>query len=235
VSNVTRHSLARISLRWMIRECFKTNTGIMFNAHALRDTGLDPTTLFPFVTPRPPPLPLGSLTVEKLKVPSRLGRIISRFKRNSISDASSSTSSPTTYKGDIRTEEEEELYDALSPIYDQLCLKRSWWLLEVIPLNLRYQRGDNQWVSYIGRVLCILTFDDHPSDLAWKIGLTAHVQGSYQSSAPMVSRYTDLLSYAWRPNILLRGTRNTCQKQNFLWNRLGSISPQAFVGLYPRC
>ncbi|KAF9460647.1 hypothetical protein BDZ94DRAFT_1311300 [Collybia nuda] len=37
VPHVTRHSLARIYLRWMIRQCFLTDTGIMFLAKAMRD------------------------------------------------------------------------------------------------------------------------------------------------------------------------------------------------------
>ncbi|EIN13932.1 hypothetical protein PUNSTDRAFT_110090 [Punctularia strigosozonata HHB-11173 SS5] len=42
VKNFTRHSLARISLRWMIRECFRTDTGIIFDAELLRDVlGMD--------------------------------------------------------------------------------------------------------------------------------------------------------------------------------------------------
>ncbi|KAF8182360.1 hypothetical protein BJ912DRAFT_928707, partial [Pholiota molesta] len=60
VSNKTRHSLARITLRWIVRECFKTKTGILFNSAALRDIGLDPCTLYPTVTPRPPPLSAAS-------------------------------------------------------------------------------------------------------------------------------------------------------------------------------
>ena len=51
------------------------------------------------------------------------------------------------------TEEEEELQDALSPKYDQLKIQKAWWILELIPLRLRYQRGDNQWVSYTAWVL----------------------------------------------------------------------------------
>jgi hypothetical protein len=57
--------------------------------------------------------------------------------------------------GELRegTEEEEELYDALSPVYDQLKIKWYWWILEVIPLKLRYQQGDNNWTSWVGCVL----------------------------------------------------------------------------------
>ncbi|KAF8597102.1 hypothetical protein BDV93DRAFT_410437, partial [Ceratobasidium sp. AG-I] len=54
VKNGERYSLARISLRWMIRQCFKCNTGIMFHANLLEDIGLSPETLYPRVLPRPP-------------------------------------------------------------------------------------------------------------------------------------------------------------------------------------
>jgi len=35
----------------------------------------------------------------------------------------------------FKTEEEEEVADALSKIYDQLRLSRAWWILEVLPLR----------------------------------------------------------------------------------------------------
>ncbi|GAB1522206.1 hypothetical protein RhiTH_005318 [Rhizoctonia solani] len=56
VKNGERYSLARISLRWMIRQCFKCNTGILFHSNLLEDVGLSPETLWPNVLPRPPPI-----------------------------------------------------------------------------------------------------------------------------------------------------------------------------------
>ncbi|THH07892.1 hypothetical protein EW145_g3071 [Phellinidium pouzarii] len=53
VPNSTPESLARIPLRWMIRECFLARTGIQFEADRLYDFGLDPTTLYPRVLKRP--------------------------------------------------------------------------------------------------------------------------------------------------------------------------------------
>jgi hypothetical protein len=42
VPNNERNSLARISLRWMIRECFECNTGIVFDAKLLeRNLGMN--------------------------------------------------------------------------------------------------------------------------------------------------------------------------------------------------
>ncbi|KXN83389.1 hypothetical protein AN958_01526 [Leucoagaricus sp. SymC.cos] len=129
VSNKTRHSLARIPLRWMVRECFKAGTGIMFHSEALREIGLDPSTLYPFVTPRPPLL---SIDPEKHKIPEVHAQ---------------HPEAPPPFLG---SEEEEEFHDALSPAYDQLKIKKAWWILEILPLYLSYQRGDNEWVTRVG-------------------------------------------------------------------------------------
>ncbi len=46
MANEEQHSLARISLRWMVRECVRTNTGIRFCNELLEDIGLDPETFY---------------------------------------------------------------------------------------------------------------------------------------------------------------------------------------------
>jgi hypothetical protein len=45
------------------------------------------------------------------------------------------------------TEEEEELKDVLAPAFDQLSLAWYWWILELLPIKHRYQKGDLTWVS----------------------------------------------------------------------------------------
>ena len=150
MSNKTRNSLARITLRWMIRECFKTNTGIMFDSQALRSIGLDPSTLHPFIKSRPPLLPLGSNRIAKAPnnpIPVRLHAhlVKKRAEHPEVVGLSGGVQA-----AQVGTEEEEELKDALSPAYDQLTIKKAWWALEILPLQLRYQRGDNQWVTYFG-------------------------------------------------------------------------------------
>jgi len=45
VANGTRNALARIPLRWMIRQCFLAKTGIMFHGERLKTIGLDPNSL----------------------------------------------------------------------------------------------------------------------------------------------------------------------------------------------
>ncbi|KAJ6483330.1 hypothetical protein C8R45DRAFT_904567 [Mycena sanguinolenta] len=132
VANDTQHSLARIPLRWMVRECFKTNTGIMFDPEGLRGIGLDPDALYPVVKPRPAALSAGS------------GRIlvIPRAPWFPTGPAANVTKNGVDI---FLTEEELDLRDALSPIYDQLNRHWLWWLLELMPLRQRTQRADDSW------------------------------------------------------------------------------------------
>ncbi|KAJ3532306.1 hypothetical protein NMY22_g7794 [Coprinellus aureogranulatus] len=139
VSNATQHSLARIPLRWMIRECFKRETGIMFQVDELRRIGLDPESLYPIVSPRPPPLsPESANFIER--IPKVQPSIFAQDE-----DANSEDDSYLTM-----SEEGHELRDALSPKYDQLAMKKTWWLGEVMPMRHRYQRSNNEWVKTWG-------------------------------------------------------------------------------------
>ncbi|KAJ3575742.1 hypothetical protein NP233_g903 [Leucocoprinus birnbaumii] len=101
----------------------------MFDTELLREIGLDPSTIWPIVTPRPPPLPV----TPEHKIPEIHAQHIAV--------------PPEPFLG---TEEEEELMDALSPAYDQLNISKFWWLLEILPLHLRYQKGNNEWVTRVG-------------------------------------------------------------------------------------
>ncbi|KAI0673866.1 hypothetical protein C8Q78DRAFT_1076827 [Trametes maxima] len=47
VPDETTHALSRIPLRWMIRECFRTRTGIRFHGELLKEIGLDPASVWP--------------------------------------------------------------------------------------------------------------------------------------------------------------------------------------------
>jgi hypothetical protein len=148
VPNGTRHSLARITLRWMVRECFKTNSGIMFNAERLREIGLDPTTLWPEVLERHVPLsvPKG-MKVESPPSWLRTKTFSWLFGTRGLTPVDSSTAREPPH-----SEEEEELQDALSPIYNGLSENPAWWILEIIPMRHCYQKGDKEWVSWFGFV-----------------------------------------------------------------------------------
>ncbi|KAF8662081.1 hypothetical protein AX16_001191 [Volvariella volvacea WC 439] len=149
VPNETKHSLARIPLRWMIRECFKTNTGILFDPEGLRRIGLDPDSLYPIVQPRPAPLSLTSTSfIQRIPTTPAVDPVRTlELDLKNFSDADS-------YKGVVDqeqlTEEQHDLLDGLSPVYDQLSLAPGWWVLEMWPIKQRYQRGDDSWTTYYG-------------------------------------------------------------------------------------
>lgn len=51
VKNDERHKLSQIPLRWMIRQSFECDTGIMYNTAKLVEIGLDVQTLWPLYSP----------------------------------------------------------------------------------------------------------------------------------------------------------------------------------------
>ncbi|KIM78387.1 hypothetical protein PILCRDRAFT_75759 [Piloderma croceum F 1598] len=131
ILNGTRHALARIPLRWMVRQCFLLRTGILFHKTMFKDIGLDPDTLYPDVLPRPAPVPY---------TPDCLAR-----KYKDPINFAANDGVTVKRKEAFINEEEEDLLDALTPIYDQLKLEKGWWILEVLPNIRRYQKEDDTW------------------------------------------------------------------------------------------
>lgn len=136
----------------MVREIFKANTGILFLSDRLFEIGMDPATVYPEVKhPEAPSLGDHKIRNRPTKeIPIRPHKILSKKKEPPLAAVSKPPASGSHQF--LGSETEEELFDALSPIYDQLTLKKSWWLLELIPLNLRYQGSDDNWVNEFGYV-----------------------------------------------------------------------------------
>lgn len=157
----------------MIRQCFLANTGIRFHAPLLRTVGLEPTLLWPQVIPRPPALSFASLSTENQNAllrsiqevtsdsPSTPSNYDSGTTKTLVNYADAPADPPTTsaigYTGIqlpigpdgkpilAMSEEDEDLRDALCPLYDQLSLVPGWWLLEFLPMRHRVQKDDNTW------------------------------------------------------------------------------------------
>ncbi|KAF8747226.1 hypothetical protein RHS01_09650 [Rhizoctonia solani] len=141
VLNETKNHLARIPLRWMVRECFLNNTGILFHSTELAEIGLSPCSLWPIVKiPTPlPPLPTSEL---KHELDPTDGTLV---------DSPPSTplpGNPLLPLAHLTLGSNEDANDAITPIYDQLTIAKWWWILEVMPLRQRYQRHDKTWRTW---------------------------------------------------------------------------------------
>jgi len=145
VENGTRNSLARIPLRWMLREIFKLNIGILFHRDMFKQIGMDPATLYPHVLQRPPPLYESPRAVSVPGTPDSTAKALLLPRPKVVNG------DPTIVAysdgGDFVNEELEDLNDATCPMYDQLSASLAWWILEVIPQPLRYQNNDDEWIS----------------------------------------------------------------------------------------
>lgn len=112
----------------MIRQCFLSNTGIQFYRNTFKDIGLDPATIFPFVITRPPAL---EAFVSCVSVARASTHCPDAHHVAHDDQAQASPMAACTFK----SEEHEELLDALSPIHDKLELLKAWWILEILPLR----------------------------------------------------------------------------------------------------
>jgi hypothetical protein len=158
VQNGQRHSLARIPLRWMIRECFIVESGIIFDAHMLKhEVGLDIDSIFKAPNPLSPEthslvkpgsgeikgfsfirIPLAVLS--GLSSPFRWGW--GKMKRLRLHKAPKPTFSLELPRFKYEGEPQEELADAISPIYDQLDLHWYWKVMEWIPWIVKKQSAE---------------------------------------------------------------------------------------------
>ena len=111
MENDQKHALSRIPLRWMVRECFRTGTGIRFHAELLKDIGLDPATLN--APSRPPALEPAAHHLPRAADPPVDAKALADWP-----------------------EERHEVHDALAQVYDQLAAKwYKWWPLECFPTH----------------------------------------------------------------------------------------------------
>jgi len=149
VKNGERHSLARIPLRWMIRECFKVNTGIIFDAHMLKhEVGLD----IDSITKAPEPLLPATRHLARQDSAELQGFSFHRIPIAIISGLGYPFRwvwvklTHLRFQGSPKIvftleqprfisegEAQEELNDAISPIYDQLPKHTYWKVMEWIP------------------------------------------------------------------------------------------------------
>lgn len=138
VPNDERHKLAQIPLRWMIRQAFECNTGIIFKTAVLAEHGLDVHMLWPRYkslsapTQKPPP---SFLEKYKQALPPRSVRRSKLIPTDRYEKGEQFLHLKSHTDEDWTPEQVEDFYDALSPLNDQLVQAPSWWILELLPVE----------------------------------------------------------------------------------------------------
>jgi hypothetical protein len=185
--------LSRIPLRWILRQAFACDTGILFHSDVLAEHGMDVDSLWPVLQQRTAPLGGPAPSALDLYATNKLPSLDVRrefIRRRSCvyDDSSSPTSrwSPCSNHLDPRLEKElsfipedhEDYFDALSPIHDQLKNASPWWILEFLPFRCKVKTSDGRgWRKKTGcnrgrhRAIC----DLEPS-MHWTVAERERVQ-----------------------------------------------------------
>jgi hypothetical protein len=175
----------------MIRECFKTETGILFSSEAMKSCGLDPANLYPVIQKRPAPLSVAGAQIQPIPSAKEL-------------KAQANFAEADVLVKITKTEEEHELLDAMSPIYDQLSLAWFWWFLELLPMKQHYQKTDNTWGTYMGSNLGAGRFIPKQKKQVIKVHRSVkmrmdaqHANGTKYTPAASFQRALDLGNVQW--------------------------------------
>ncbi|GAM84858.1 hypothetical protein ANO11243_028600 [Dothideomycetidae sp. 11243] len=159
VSNETRHMLSRIPLRWMLRQCFECNTGILFDTKQLAAHGLDVHTLWPAYKPRkrpsfgPPPTLLEAYHSNNVPGLDKLSTSFSFHPEDEPADDQRTVYNPSqtgSVNGaesrhvSLMSETSEDYFDARSPVNDELATSKWWWILEAWPIKVHLLLPDGK-------------------------------------------------------------------------------------------
>ncbi|KAK5051989.1 hypothetical protein LTR84_002793 [Exophiala bonariae] len=173
VANDERHKLAQIPLRWMIRQAFDCDTGIIFKTKKLAEFGLDVHTLWPKYKSLDPPAhgpPPSVLDKYDKGLPPR------SIRRSKLVPIDKVENGERFYHLKSHTDEDwtpelvEDFFDAMSPLNDQLEQAPRWWILEVWPVEYKVPIGQGQVETRVGMNLGrYRAIDDMEPKLHWTV------------------------------------------------------------------
>ena len=140
MKNGVRPNLAHIPLRWMIRETFRTKTGIIFNSLALARLGMDPNSLYPVVRDREEAIPVS---------PSDPADFIQEQPKHQVAPEYEVSTRNESYQAllDV-SEEERDKRDALAPLYDRLHGSIKWKILEFLPMRYELENDGKEYAVW---------------------------------------------------------------------------------------
>ncbi|KAI1350587.1 hypothetical protein F5Y01DRAFT_146572 [Xylaria sp. FL0043] len=147
VRNESRHMLSRIPLRWMLRQCFECDTGILFDMARLAEQGLDVANLWPEYQPpmKPtagPPPRLMTKYNKKILAPIQRRSTFLPIGPEGYTIDDAPTCEDLNYI--LPSESDEDHFDAMQPPNDMLKIVKSWWVLELWPVKIRVLSKDKE-------------------------------------------------------------------------------------------
>ena len=136
VEDTVKHSLALISLRWMIREVANAQCGIQFDSDALADAHIPPTVFS-----------RSGFPLERYFNHMKRPELVVRTTEPEMSEKESSSEGHGISSFFKRAKEPavDLKDDALQPTSDQLKAAWLWWILEVLPTDYTWQDEKGLW------------------------------------------------------------------------------------------
>ena len=182
--NETRHVLSRIPLRWMIRQCFVCNTGILFDTTALAEVGIDIPTIWPVYKAHkkpvvgPSPTMLEQYEAGALPPLKRRSSVLGVDKIKKLGKGEDLHTQDQPRQEELLPEQVEDHFDAIASINDQLVQAKGWWILELWPVKVRVQKKADEWVKVVrmnlGRFRPI---EDTEPNMHWTVQLRMKEKG----------------------------------------------------------
>lgn len=173
VANDERHKLAQIPLRWMIRQTFEANTGIIFKTKVLAEFGLDVHTLWPkyerLSAPHHGPAPR-ILEKYEANLPPKSIRRSKLVPIDKHEDGEPFYHLRSHEDEDWTPEQVEDFYDAMSPLHDQLVVAPVWWILEFWPVQYKVPTAPGEVLIRTGMNLGRYRgIEDREPNLHWTV------------------------------------------------------------------
>ncbi|KAL4253631.1 hypothetical protein ABKN59_003424 [Abortiporus biennis] len=207
-TNAELDSLSFIPLRWMIKECYDTNTGILFRPEILKSYGFDVSKV---------PNAMTSIRSQSSETPSPMidtetfspGPFSPTLSDITMTSSVFPVSDQPAYfqlahdfmKTHIGFGEAivrpKEAADTLAQIFDQLVLQPWWHILEVIPTLTTQQLDNGTWVRYRAQNLGVGRYV--PKNLDGKVNIHTSVKtrlGQKRGDStytPMARNWNDLM------------------------------------------
>ncbi|KXJ87957.1 hypothetical protein Micbo1qcDRAFT_215281 [Microdochium bolleyi] len=174
VANESRHMLSRIPLRWMVRQCFECDTGILFATDRLAELGLDVLGLYPRYQKldwseldsrggMPGSGLMRKYTAGSLAPLRRRSAVLNIGKDEKKAEAEKDGDESEDEEGSegdrvtadmaqyiLPSEAAEDYFDSREPPSDMLSNKKGWWALEIWPVKIRVLVEDESaWAKKI--------------------------------------------------------------------------------------